>query len=253
MMAVSNSNNIIRNCMKLNCISFLIVLTPLLLSGQSFTGTIKYAIHKNKGDNTFSNPSSSGIDTLVYYFTDSVVVMETRVAKDLAIIGPLNYELIHLPTSTAYTYNQTSKEWKIREYRDSSVRTTLRSSTYNSKTILGYNCVPFTRKIDDKHISDREVNVTAIESSGKAILWAAPHLRISADHPALDFMSVSADGVRYLALSKEIDILSSFNSSVFGAIGRAYNFEHKAISITPQVEGKFQDILQLWHSKSKKP
>ena len=253
MMAVSNSNNIIRNCMKLNCISFLIVLTPLLLSGQSFTGTIKYAIHKNKKGHSFSNPSSSGVDTLVYYITDSVIVKEIRVTKDLAFMGPSAYELIHLPTSTAYTYDQALKDWKVREYWDSNVFTAVRDSTHDSTSILNYDCIPFRKTIDDKHIFDETSNAKVVKSNGKAILWAAPDLRILADHPALDFMSVSADGVRYLALSKRIDILSSFNSSVFGAIGRAYNFEHKAISITPQVEAKFQDILQLWHSRSKKP
>jgi hypothetical protein len=224
------------------------------LAGQTFTGTIKYTIHKNQGDHSFSNPYSSGVDTLVYHFTDSVVVMETRVAEEIAFLGPYPYELIHLPTSTAYTYDQTSKEWKIREYKDSTVRTVMRDSKYGSTRVLNYDCIPFTRKIDDKHISDQDVvDAIAIESSGKAILWAAPQLRISADHPALDFMSVNADGVRYLVLSKRTEVLSNVNSSVFGAIGSAYNFEHNAISMTPQLETKFQDILQLWNSRSKKP
>lgn len=157
-------------------ISMVFSVAPL--TGQSFTGTIKYLIHKNKDDHTFSNPSSSGVDTLVYYFTDSLVVKEVRVAKELAFLGPYPYELVHLPTSTAYTYDQTSKEWKIREYKDSSVHTVMRDTKYGSIRVLNYDCIPFRRDIDDRHIFDEKSDAKVVESSGIAILWAAPSIKI---------------------------------------------------------------------------
>lgn len=239
--------------MKAHYLAFLIVLIPLLLSGQFFVGTIKYTIHKNKDDRTSSNPSSSGVDTLVYYFTDSVIIKEVRVAKERVFPGPYPYELIHLPTSTAYTYDQTSKEWRIRAFRDSTVRTVMRDSKYDSTSVLNYDCIPFRRVIDDKHIFDEKSDARVVESSGRVILWAAPSIKIMADHPALDFISVRFDGVRYLVLKKRTEVLTNVHSSVSGTTGDVYNSEHKAISITPQIDAKFQDILQLWHSRSKKP
>jgi len=231
----------------------MVALSIVTLAGQSFTGTIKYLIHKNKGDHTSSNSSSSGVDTLVYYFTDSVIIKEIRVAKELAFLGPYPYELIHLPTSTAYTYDQKSKEWKIREYKDSTVRTVMRDSKYGSTRVLNYDCIPFRKVIDDKHIFDEKSDARVVESSGRVILWAAPSIKIMADHPALDFISVSFDGVRYLVLKKRTEVLTNVHSSVSGTTGGIYDGEHKAISMTPQLEAKFQDILQLWNSRSKKP